>query len=594
MLNQLLAAADRLETDLLVLGGGAAGIRAAVAAAEAGARVVLAAKGRVGRSGSTFTTFANGWGIQAAVDLEDVGFHYEEILQASQGTCLPSVARVLAEEAPESLAEVVGWGLALTSQEGRPTRRVGCFSQRPRAVSAHQMANIRETFLGALRRAQVPVLEKTMAIQLVRDGSMPGQGPVQGAVLLGPDGLLWVRARAVVVAVGGGGSAFAHSLNSTDLTGDGFLLGYDAGALVANLEFMQFIYTTLSPLRMAFPEMLWAFLPPVTNGQGQAFLEDHPQLTRELMAERAKHGPFTVSDGTYLVDVVLAQEALERGGPHGGIFVDLRGLPREDPVVEWARGWFGAKGFPAWEGPFEIDLSVHALNGGILIGPEAASSVPGLFAAGEASTGAHGADRLGGNMIANCLVFGKLAGGHGARYARGSAGAGSWAAFREAAAQALECILPKGPTGTGGSGNALRSPQALTRATQAILRRYLHIAREGHGLQRAAAQLADLEEGTRRFGLQGVLHPAQAPAGAVAGSLIRALSAFNRVRAGRLMVAAALARRESRGSHYRVDAPRQDPALAHLLTLRHDPTRPEPVLAWAEARNLEEGLRWQG
>src|SRR5690606_2036968 len=170
-----------------------------------------------------------------------------------------------------------------------------------RAVSAHQMANIRETFLGALRRAQVPVLEKTMAIRLVREGTGPGQGPVRGAVLLGPDGLLFVRARAVVVAAGGGGSAFAHSLNSTALTGDGLLLGYDAGALVANLEFMQFIYTTLSPLRMAFPEMLWAFLPPVTNGQGRTFLEDHPQLTPELIRERAKHGPFTVSDGTYLV-----------------------------------------------------------------------------------------------------------------------------------------------------------------------------------------------------------------------------------------------------------------------------------------------------
>lgn len=228
-----------IDTDVLVVGGGGAGARAALAAAESGARVVLALKGFFGTSGATAYRVASVAGFQAATGLADpddtAEEHFNDIVRAAQGMCDERLARLVAAEAPKALQDLVARGVDLDTEDGRPVVSTGCFASRPRMywIRGHG-----HSIVGVLKPAilarGVDVRERVVVTWLLVAG-----GACAGATLLDRDGrLVAVRAGATILCTGGAARLFAPSLVPPEITGDGYALAYRAGADLANLEFI--------------------------------------------------------------------------------------------------------------------------------------------------------------------------------------------------------------------------------------------------------------------------------------------------------------------------------------------------------------------
>jgi succinate dehydrogenase/fumarate reductase flavoprotein subunit len=315
-----------------------------------------------------------------------------------------------------------------------------------------------------------------------------------------------------------------------------------AGAELTNMEFGQYMLHPLPPFPVQCPGSFWALYPVLRNRQGEDALAPYlpPGIRREqAMWERTLHYPFSCRDASGWLDVAIASEIRAgRGSEQGTLYldfgeVDLRAfcpsrpqhLPEDldQPVV-----------LP--DGLVQVRPSAHAINGGVLIDEQAATTLPGLHAAGEVAAGPHGADRLGGGMVTNCQVFGARAGRFAAEYARGTSA-------RDLTPHALEQPVKRLYEFNRGQG----SPDAILEALQRSTGKHLVVARNERGLRTLLARIKELREDwlpqvTTRD----------------AGALPRAIEAENSLLTAELMARAALMRRESRGSHFREDHPQQD------------------------------------
>lgn len=256
-----------VNTDVLVIGGGGMAGRAAIEASRQGARVTMVMKGEFGKSGTSAARVAEAAGYNVAdglVDPEDnPAEHYKDILAAAAGMCDERLARIVAEEAPETLRELERMGVPFHMNGDRYLEVVGCFASRPRM---HVIPGHAEPIVAAQRREilglGVPVYEHTMITSLlVRDGIC------LGALGLDARGDLVVfQAAATVLGTGGAGKLFLHNLNPPDITGDGYALGYRAGADLVNMEFMQAGPSIVHPLHTILNAWLPALYPRLTNG----------------------------------------------------------------------------------------------------------------------------------------------------------------------------------------------------------------------------------------------------------------------------------------------------------------------------------------
>lgn len=542
--------------DVLVVGGGAAAGRAAIAAHRRGAQVRMVMKGRFGHSGSSAYKVAEIAGYNAAdgmVDPDDSpAEHLRDILAAAAGTCDERLARIVAEEAPATLPELARLGVPFHMDGERYLEVKGCFASRPRM---HLVQGHAEPIVAAQRREILalgtPVHEGTMVTRLVvRDGVCLGAVGVDEE----GNGILF-RAKAVVLGTGGAGTLFLHSLNPPDVTGDSYALGYAAGAELVNMEFMQAGPGMVYPIRNSIQAWLWGLHPLLANGTGEPFLERYlpAGLTAEQVYDRrVNHYPFSTYDGSQYVDIAIQKELTAgRGTPHNGVHFDLRhaGTMKVPDTAQgretqrlWAitRRWLiENRRLDLAEQTVEIACFGHAINGGLLIDPQGESSVKGLFAAGEAAGGPHGADRLGGNMIVTCQVFGRRAG-------------------EAAAARALEVALAEHLDDafaaevarwrawqTRASGKA-PEVAALRLRLQEAAWRYLLVVRQESGLRRC---LDEVEE------IRAALADARADS---PRQLTQILELENLLTVAEIMARAALMRTESRGSHYREDCPARD------------------------------------
>jgi succinate dehydrogenase/fumarate reductase flavoprotein subunit len=563
----------RVDADVLVIGGGGAALRAAVAAHDAGARVIVALKGALGRCGATVSPNSRGVAWQMADECASDGassldassdVHYRNILDAGLGMADPRLARLLAYEVTDRARELEHWGLRFIPD---PTGRkrhysaYSCFGDRPRAHgilnSGHGHAGDIVVVLGRqLAVRQVTVHEDVYVTDLIAH-----HGACRGALALGPDGqILAYRAGAVVLGAGGARQIYpaAPGREPIDTTGDGYAMALRAGAQLCNMEFGQYMLHAVPTLpgsgstAVQCPGSFWALYPTLRNRHGEDALAPYlpPGVDREqAMWARTLHYPFSCRDASGWLDVAIASEIRAgRGSEQGALYLDFRAvdlgafrpsrpqhLPedRERPVV-----------LP--EGLVQVRTSAHAVNGGVVIDEHAATTLPGLYAAGEVAAGPHGADRLGGGMVTHCQVFGARAGRYAAEHARDAGAARARA--RDLPPQALEQPLERlHEYGQGAGGTRERSAQTVLDALQAATGEHLVVVRNERGLRALLARIKELrEEWLPRVSVPDV------------ATLRRAMEVENSLLTAELMARSALARQESRGSHYRKDYPRQD------------------------------------
>lgn len=533
------AGVDRLERcDVVVVGSGVAGLSCALAAVPA--RVALVGKDPLGVGGST--PLAQG-GIAAALGLDDdADLHARDTERVAAGLADPEAVARLTHGAAPAIARLVVLGARLDrAPNGEFSRGREAGHSRHRIVHAGGDTTGREVVrvltAACLAEERIRAHERTFAWDLVMDG-----GRVVGVLAIGPQGeRLVLLAPVVVLATGGFAAAWSRTTNPSGVTGDGLAMAARAGARLADLEFVQFHPTALAVGAEPMP-----LLTEALRGRGASVVDETGR--RFLLADHP--------DGELAPRDVVARAVRRRLDAGHQVFLDAReavgeALPREFPTV-WRL--CRAHGLDPRREPLPVSPAAHYCMGGILVDADGRASLPGLWACGEAAaTGVHGGNRLASNSLLEGLIFGRRVGEaaleppiRGAASRRDDGAARSLvSAFRRSpgvagsSAPSRWPAMPRGADRHGG-GELVAEQRAALRGA---LWRDAGLVRDDRGLTRV---LDALERWARA---------APPEAGELRNLLV----------VGRLVATAARRRRESRGAHYRSDAPQPDPAWRRRL-----------------------------
>lgn len=510
-------------SDVLVLGSGIAGISAALTAAESGASVILACKGRL-FSGSSFYPGTWGLGLVGPADEADEADLMATIEHVGCGMADAALVRTLVEGIHPAIERVRRMGVRLRkADKGDQQEFIPCFDHKHRDWNGIEFDSAREVFSRRLAELGVTVLSGWETLELVR-----AEGRVCGAVITDGTQLRYLGCKALVLATGGYGSLFRHHLCTSDVEGLGQALALEAGCRLVNMEFMQIMPGYLSPAyQTIYNEKTFRFTD-LRRPDGAPLLEGE---TASLLELRSTHGPFTSRLPSKTVDLAIYRACLEdERGVRATYSDEMRRTPPE--FVKTYFDWLQEARCLTMEDPIQIGMFAHAANGGVWIAPDTSTGVPGLFSAGEVTGGMHGADRIGGLSTANGLVFGGKAG----------------------SVAAVACSTALEPPKTYRfEAVAAAGYQKVFADLQETMFRHAMVERDEAGLS-AALELVER--------LAGGL--ACAPSDDV-GGIARTRRLTGQLTTARCILEAALLRRESRGAHYRADYPGEDPALARPI-----------------------------
>jgi succinate dehydrogenase / fumarate reductase flavoprotein subunit len=568
----LMAEYETHEHDVLVIGAGGAGLRAAIAAAAEGVSVGLVCKSLLGKA---HTVMAEG-GIAASLanvdDRDDWKVHFADTMRGGQYVNNWRMAELHAKEAPERVRELEAWGALFDrTSDGRILQRNFGGHKYPRLAHVGD-----RTGLEMIRTLQdhgihrgIDVHMECTVLKLLRDGSR-----VAGAIGYDRErGRFRVfRAKAVVLATGGIGRAYKITSNSWEYTGDGHALAYEAGADLMDMEFVQF-----HPTGMVWPPSVRGILVTegvrgeggvLRNKDGRRFMfDDIPDLYKTQTADNEEEGwRYTQGDRNarrppelltrdHVARCIIREVREGRGTPHGGVYLDISWIKARLPNAEehikkklpsMYHQFKELAGIDITKEPMEIGPTTHYIMGGIRVDADSQmSTLPGLFAAGECAAGLHGANRLGGNSLSDLLVFGKRAGEYGAKFARENA-APSIDQNQIAAATkaALEPFEREGPEG----------PYKVQYDLQEMMQERVGIVRSEGEMLRALEGIASLRRRAAEVGVTGnrEYNP----------GWHTAMDLANLFTCSEAITRSALERKESRGGHFREDHPSKDPASA--------------------------------
>lgn len=509
--------------DVLVLGSGIAGISAALSAAETGATVILACKGKL-FSGSSFYPGTWGLGLVGPADKSDEADLISTIEDVGCGMADDTLVRALVEGIHPAIEKVRGLGVKLRrAGNGDQQEFIPCFDHKHRDWNGIEFDSAREVFFRQLKELGVTVLSGWETLELVRVDAR-----VCGAVITDGTKLRYLGCKALVLATGGYGSLFRHHLCTSDVEGLGQALALEAGCRLVNMEFMQIMPGYLSPAyQTIFNEKTFRFTDLRRPG-GDPLLD---RDTAKLLDLRSTHGPFTSRLPSKAVDLAIYCACLEdERGVRVAYSDEMRRTPPE--FVKTYFDWLREARSLTMDDPIQIGMFAHAANGGIWIAPDASTGVPGLFAAGEVTGGMHGADRIGGLSTANGLVFGGKAG--------------------SAAAEACR-MAPEPPKTWQIEAVAVADCRKVFADLQEVMFRHALVKRDETGLTAALERVR---------GLSGTM--TCTPTDDV-GEISRTRRRVGQLCTAQCILEAALLRRESRGSHYRADHPGEDPAMARPI-----------------------------
>jgi len=503
-----------ITTDVLVVGGGGAGMRAALAAKEKGAEVLLVSKTPIGK---TTCTYLSAGAFTLAVEGVSKETHLAVTLQAGKGINVRELAEILVDEAPERVRELERWGLVGEWQRGR----FRCLA-RPPAVGA-PLANV---LAEAAMKKGISSFPWVMVSELVIES-----GKAVGA--LGFDyrkaKTVAFLSKAIILANGGGGALYWRNDNPVRATGDGYVLAFKAGCRLRDMEFVQFIPNgTAEPGKPA--HLIAASLVDmgrVINSAGEDILEKY-QIKEKPVVVRSRDS----------FSLAIFQEELERRE----VFVDLRLLSGEDWIRESlarAQRDLLVKHFSCSEKPIRISPMCHFFMGGVQADQRGRTEIPGLYAAGEVVGGLHGANRMGGNALGEILVFG---------YRAGKA-AGEWVAGQDWVKGSQDLIrgrLDSFEKKCLISAEGL-PPKSLRKRMAEILWKDGGILRDGNGLSSALDVI-------RRMTREDLPRAkAETPK-----EVMERMEVENALLVGEMIIRSAIMRKESRGAHFRKDFPRPD------------------------------------
>ena len=554
--------------DVLVIGAGGAGLRAAVEASAAGVKVAVISKSLLGKA---HTVMAEG-GIAAAladVDERDSWrVHFADTMRGGQYLNNWRMAELHAKEAPACVRELEAWGALFDrTADGRILQRNFGGHKYPRLAHVGD-----RTGLEMIRTLQdhgihlgLDVFMEHTVVTLLKDS-----GRVVGA--FGYDrerGRFHLfRAKAVVLATGGIGRAFKITSNSWEYTGDGLALAYHAGAALMDMEFVQF-----HPTGMIWPPSVCGILVTegvrgeggvLRNKDGRRFMfDDIPPLYANSTADSEEEGwRYTQGDKNarrppelltrdHVARCIRREVREGRGSPHGGVFLDIAWIKERIPraaehikkkLPSMYHQFKQLADIDITQEPMEVGPTTHYMMGGVRVdGDSQMSDTPGLFAAGECAAGLHGANRLGGNSLSDLLVFGKRAGEYAARFAKeNSLGSVNPSEVESAERRALAPFENKGQEG----------PYAVQYALQDMMQDLVGIVRQEEEMLRALDCIQQLKGRADGAGVAGNRE--------YNNGWHTAIDLHSMLTVSEVITRAALERKESRGAHFRDDYPAKD------------------------------------
>jgi len=409
----------QLDTDVLVIGSGIAGLSAAIYAAENGADVTLSSSVNL-FSGSTFFPGTWGFGLVGPENEKDEKDLIESILRLGQGVAIESMVETFVRNLNKSvdLLENLGITLEKPSEEAKGQKEyIPCFDHKHRRWRGLTKKNLLEAMPKVLSSLGIRLLPDFEVIELLKEGEK-----AVGAIGI-KDGsaLRKVNAEAVILATGGLGGLYSYRLTTDDVNGSGVGLALRAGAKGINLEFMQIMLGFLKPGFKTVHNEKTFFASRFITEDGKDLLETRlPKGIEkdEVLKARSLHGPFSSETLSRYLDLAVHEEITEKNLNGVRMTYDLEKLKDPAEFVKTYFRWLKEEKHIEVDEEILIAPFMHASNGGIYISEEGKTHVPGLFAAGECTGGMHGADRIGGLSTANGIVFGKIAGESAALYCK--------------------------------------------------------------------------------------------------------------------------------------------------------------------------------
>jgi succinate dehydrogenase / fumarate reductase flavoprotein subunit len=568
---------ETYEHDVLVIGTGGAGLRAAIEASATGVSVGMVSKCLLGKA---HTVMAEG-GVAAALanvdDRDNWQVHFSDTMRGGQYVNNWRMAELHAREAPARVRELEAWGAVFDrTKDGRILQRNFGGHKYPRLAHVGD-----RTGLEMIRTLQdhgihqgIDVHMEVCVLGLLKDG-----GRISGA--FGYDrerGRFRIfRTKAVILATGGVGKAYKITSNSWDCTGDGHSLAYHAGAELIDMEYIQF-----HPTGMVWPPSVRGMLVTegvrgeggiLTNKEGERFMFDFiPENYKAQTADNEEEGwRYTQGDKNarrppelltrdHVARCIVREIKEDRGTPHGGVFLDISWIKKRLPNAEEHI----KRKLPSMYHQFkqlgdvditkeamEVGPTTHYIMGGVRVDADTQmSSVPGLFAAGECAAGINGANRLGGNSLSDLLVFGKRAGEFAAKFAQGqSLGAIDQWAVKNLAEEALRPFEHEDG----------ENPYTVQRELQETMQHNVGIVRDESEMQAALEHLKAFWERARKVGVTGNrdFNP----------GWHTALDLRNLLTVSEAITRAALERKESRGAQFREDYPKKSEEFAKVNTI---------------------------
>ncbi|HXT18874.1 MAG TPA: fumarate reductase/succinate dehydrogenase flavoprotein subunit [Gemmatimonadaceae bacterium] len=560
------------EHDVLVIGAGGAGLRAAIEASAHGVKVGLVCKSLLGKA---HTVMAEG-GMAAAMgnvdDRDNWRVHFADTMRGGQYINNWRMAELHAKEAPDRVKELEAWGAVFDrTADGRILQRNFGGHRYPRLAHVGD-----RTGLELIRTLQdhgihqgIDVFMEVTVVTLLKDGDR-----IAGAFAYDRERgrFRLFQAKSVILATGGVGRAFKITSNSWEYTGDGHSLAYHAGAALQDMEFIQF-----HPTGMIWPPSVRGILVTegvrgeggvLKNRDGKRFMfENIPDNYKAQTADNPEEGwKYTQGDKNsrrppelltrdHVARMIVREVREGRGSPHGGVFLDISWIKEKLPNAEehikrklpsMYHQFMQLAGVDITKEPMEIGPTCHYIMGGVRVdGESQMSTVPGLFACGEVAAGLHGANRLGGNSLSDLIVFGKRAGEHAALFAKQNGAAKpNQADVDDAARMALAPFNRESAEG----------PYQVQEALQEVMQDNVNIVRAQEQMEFALGEVGKLKHRAEQVGVKGnrEYNP----------GWHTALDLKNLLTVSEAITRCAIERKESRGGHFRDDYPEKDPAYA--------------------------------
>ena len=532
-----------LQTDVLVVGGGAAGMFAAVYAARFGAQVILLDKNMVGRGGATIMAQMTCASALGEAEPDSPEWHFKDTLEAGRGLCSEKLAALLCEGSPQRIRELAGWNVGWARQENGKINQVKAPGHSRKRCVYVDFLSTGAAICAALRlqtsnNSAISVLNSVCLTDVITH-----DGEVVGAVGfdIATSEPVTIRANAVILCSGGMMKMFRRTTAPNNNSGDGLGIALRAGAQIIDIEFLQFYPNGhLAPRMVGLDPTTWEptrvkLGGRLINGEGEEFLSKY--------GEGGSEGYNTARD--LLTHAIYREVAAGRGSPHGGVYLSFQHIsPRElEKALGPVLNIFARNNIDLTKGPVEVSPIAHYQMGGIEVDATMESCVLGLYAAGEIVGGANGANRLSGNALPEAMVFGACAGEAAAKACKGKT-TPRW----DAATAAPQLDVIQRVKASGRNKPRGEAPTHMFGELKEIMWTKVGAFRTAEDLIAARERIRAMRKGELDELSVGpdTVHNA---------SLVEWFELRNGLQAAEAVVVAGFNRRESRGAHQRIDFP---------------------------------------